>query len=81
MPYKAFYCEGEKVDKEDSAGRLCRSVVYTIPNGSPIIIPGEKITDDHIEKIKTTLKYGGVISGIDEENHIEVLSLGDSFYV
>lgn len=81
MPYKAFYCEGEKVDIEDSAGRLCRSVVYKIPNGSPIIIPGEKITDDHIEKIKTTLKYGGVISGIDEENHIEVLSLGDSFYV
>ena len=81
MPYKAFYCEGEKVDIEDSAGRLCRSVVYKSPHGTPIVIPGEKITNEHIETIKTILKYGGKINGVDEENHIEVLSLGDSFYV
>lgn len=80
LPYKAFNCEAEKVHYENAAGRLCRRLVYKYPHATPIIIPGEKITADHIERIAAIIKHGGSLSGLDENHQIEVLSLGDSFY-
>lgn len=81
LPYKAFNCDGEKIHYENSEGRLCRRILYKYPHGTPVIIPGEKITSDHIDKIRSILKYGGSISGLDDNGNIEVLGLGDSFYV
>ncbi|MBQ4527543.1 MAG: PLP-dependent transferase [Clostridia bacterium] len=81
MPFKAFNCDGEKVDFETAAGRLCRKIIYKIPQGTPIIIPGEKITQRHIDTIASILSHGGKVEGIDGQNRIEVLELGDSFYV
>lgn len=81
LPYKAFNCDGEKINYEISEGRLCRRMLYKYPHGTPVIIPGEKITAEHIEKIRSILKYGGSISGLDDNGDIEVLGLGDSFYI
>lgn len=80
LPYKAFNCEGEKIHYADASGRLCRKMIFKYPHGTPLIIPGEKITEHHIERIAEIMKFGGVLSGIDEENRIEVLGLSDSFY-
>lgn len=81
MPFKAFNCEGEKVDFETSAGRLCRKMICKIPQGTPLIVPGEKITQKHIDLISDILSRGKRVEGMDELNRIEVLSLTDSFYV
>lgn len=81
LPYKAFNCDGELINFENSEGRLCRRMIYKYPHGTPLIIPGEKISAEHIEKIRSILNYGGSISGLDDNEEIEVLSLGDSFYV
>ena len=79
LPYKAFNCEGEKVHYMDSEGRLCRRLIYKCPHGTPIIIPGEKITAEHIARIGEIIRHGGALSGIDDSHRLEVLSLGDSF--
>lgn len=81
MPFKAFNCEGEKVDLIGASGRLCRKMICKIPQNTPIIVPGEKITQKHIDVIFKILSSGRRVDGIDAENRIEVLSLGDSFYV
>ena len=81
LPYKAFNCEGEWVELSNSSGRLCRRLIYKSPNGTPIIVPGEKINQEHITKIADILNYGGSVSGLDSLNRVEVLSLGDSFYM
>lgn len=79
LPYKAFNCEAENVHYRDSAGRLCRRMIYKLPHGTPLIIPGEKITDDHIAAIADIIGHGGMLSGLDSSHCIEVLSLSDSF--
>ncbi len=79
LPYKAFGCEGEKVHYMDAEGRLCRKGVFRIPDKSPIIIPGEKITQEHINAISYITKNGSTLDGVDEFHNIEVLSLSDSF--
>lgn len=81
IPFKAFNCEGEKVEYTLSTGRLCRKMICKLPQNIPIIIPGEKITPKHIETISNLLESGKRVDGIDSENRIEVLSLSDSFYI
>ncbi|MBO5370158.1 MAG: aminotransferase class I/II-fold pyridoxal phosphate-dependent enzyme [Clostridia bacterium] len=80
LPFKAFNCDGEKISYTDANGRLCKKMIYQYPHGTPIVIPGEKISEYHIERIDEILHFGGTLSGIDEEGCIEVLSLTDSFY-
>jgi len=79
-PNKAFYCESEFVHFMDSAGRICRKMIYRIPQETPLLIPGEKITVAHIDKISKILEHGGCLSGLSPNEEIEVLSLSDSFY-
>lgn len=80
LPYKAFNCEADKISYLNSEGRLCSRLICKYPHGTPLIIPGERITQDHIDRISTIITRGGNISGLDENNMIDVLSLGDSFY-
>lgn len=81
LPFKAFNCDGEKVEYTLSAGRLCRKMICRLPQGTPLIIPGEKITQKHIDTISSLLSAGKKVDGIDSGNCIEVLSLSDSFYI
>lgn len=79
-PYKAFYCNGEWVEPDLSIGKICRRTVCKMPQGTPIIIPGEKISYEQIDAIKNFVSHGVKIHGLNELGQIEVLSLSDSFY-
>ncbi len=79
-PYKAFYSGGEWVEMDAAIGKICRKTVCKMPQGTPIIIPGEKISFEQIDAIKELLKHGVNIHGLNENGQIEVLSLSDSFY-
>ncbi len=78
-PYKAFYCSGEWVDIDASIGKVCRRPIYRIPQRTMIIIPGEKISREMADMIKSLTDIGVTIHGI-KDNKIEVLTLSDSFY-
>lgn len=80
LPYKAFYCSGEKISYEGASGRICRKCVYVNPQTVPVIVPGEKITAYHIDKISEIISCGGNIGGLDENGCVDVLTLSDSFY-
>lgn len=79
-PYKAFYCGGQWVDKDAAIGKICRKSISKMPHGTPIIIPGEKITSEQINTIKVLTECGVRIHGLNDNGQIEVLSLSDSFY-
>ncbi len=80
-PYKAFYCSGEWVEPELAVGKICRKPICKMPHGTPIIIPGEKISNEQIEAVKELQKHGVNIHGLNSLGQIEVLSLSDSFYL
>ena len=79
-PYKAFYSSSEVVDIDDSVGKICKRVICRLPQGTPIIIPGEKISQEQIETIKNLINRGAKIHGLNGKRLIEVLTLSDSFY-
>jgi len=80
-PYKAFYCSGQWVELPASIGKICRKTICKMPHGTPIIIPGEKISPEQIETILELKNCGVEIHGLNENDQIEVLSLSDSFYM
>lgn len=79
-PYKAFYCSGEWAELDSAVGKICRKPVCKMPSGTPIIIPGEKISAAQTDAIKGLIAHGVEIHGLSEIKQIEVLSLSDSFY-
>lgn len=79
-PYKAFYCGGEWVDLNASVGKICRKAISKMPHGTPVIIPGEKITSEQVSAIKNLAACGVKIHGLNQNGQIEVLGLSDSFY-
>lgn len=78
--YKAFHSGGEWVSPEAATGKICRKVICKMPQGTPIIIPGEKISREQIDMIKDLKSMGVTIHGLGDDGSIEVLSLSDSFY-
>lgn len=79
-PYKAFYCNGEWVEPALAVGKICRKTICKMPQGTALIIPGEKISAEQIETILKLKNIGVRIHGLNENGQIEVLSLSDSFY-
>ena len=79
-PYKAFHSGGEWATPEAAVGKICRKVISKMPQGTPIIIPGEKISKEQVDMIKDLQNMGVTVHGIGDDGKIEVLSLSDSFY-
>lgn len=53
-PRKAYISVKEKVSAEESIGRVCAEVIAICPPGFPILIPGEKITEEHLPYLAKT---------------------------
>ena len=51
-PRKAFFSKGRKVRKEESAGLISKETVTFYPPGIAILVPGEKISREHIKMIE-----------------------------
>ncbi len=51
-PRKAFMSAKEKISTEDSIGRISAEVIAECPPGIPILMPGEKITEEHLPYIR-----------------------------
>lgn len=79
-PYKAFYCSGEWVNIESAIGKVCRRPIYRLPQGTMVIIPGEKISREMAVTIQSLSDTGAEIHGV-KNGKIEVLTLSDSFYL
>ena len=47
-PRKAYISAKEQVIPEESIGRISTEIIAFCPPGIPVLIPGEKITEDHL---------------------------------
>lgn len=56
--YQAQHIEKELVKLEEAGGRICGEYVFAYPPGIPILAPGEIITCELTEEIKTLHKCG-----------------------
>ena len=67
--FPAWACrekEKEKVALEQSCGRICADYVFLYPPGIPLLVPGEKISEEILEKISSYLYNGFDVNGTDK---------------
>lgn len=51
-PRKAFFAEKAEVPCQNSSGYICAEIISEYPPGIPLLLPGERITKEHIEYLK-----------------------------
>lgn len=64
--YEAKTAASEIIPFIDSGGRVTKEYIYLYPPGSPILIPGERITDKHIKYLLECEELGLSIQGLDD---------------
>ncbi len=58
---------------EESLGRVSKETLYVYPPGSPIIVAGEVITRQVLDKIEEYKAHGFKVHGLSKEGHILVV--------
>lgn len=66
MPWEAVYCEKEQLNTGKSAGRICGEMVIPYPPGIPVLMPGERITQESIEYLKLCNEHGIKLNGASD---------------
>lgn len=61
----AWDAEKEKVLLEESAGRYAGEFVNLYPPGVPLLVPGERITEELVTEVERWLKQGLTVRGIE----------------
>lgn len=70
----------EEVCLKDSAGRLSGEFINLYPPGIPLLVPGEKITEELCRRIFSSLRQGLTVQGVnlrDGKQMVSVLRTGD----
>jgi arginine/lysine/ornithine decarboxylase len=58
LPRDAFFATKETVPSDKAAGRISAEQITPYPPGIPVIIPGERITSDLLDYLRTGLAAG-----------------------
>jgi lysine decarboxylase len=58
LPRDAFFAAKETVEADKAAGRICAEQITPYPPGIPVIIPGERITAELLDYLRTGLAAG-----------------------
>ncbi len=56
-------------------GKICAEYIYLYPPGIPMIVPGEKISDDFIEILKKCKRMGLNIQGLQDRECRKILTV------
>ena len=54
----------EEVPLEQAQGRVCASLIYKYPPGTPILVPGEEISEELVSLLRESVNVGANIKGI-----------------
>jgi len=63
MPWEAVYYEKEHVASTESIGRICGEMIIPYPPGIPVLMPGERITEEAHEYLMACVAKGIKING------------------
>jgi arginine decarboxylase len=58
LPRDAFFGETEQVDLDEAVGRVAAEMISPYPPGSPALVPGEVITRDVLDYLRSGLAAG-----------------------
>lgn len=65
--------EWTKIKLEHSQGCISCGIITPYPPGIPIVMPGEKINEEHIFILNLILAKGGFVEGVDKQGYITVI--------
>ena len=64
--------ETEMVLWEESVGRISVEYAYLYPPGSPLIVPGEQVTEEAVRLLQDYRKVGFSIEGLEKDDYLRV---------
>lgn len=64
--------ETEAVSWEDSVGRISVEYAYLYPPGSPLIVPGEQVTQETIDMLLAYREAGFSVEGVEKSGSLRV---------
>ena len=67
-PREALYRDRQKIPFEKSQGYVSREYIIPYPPGIPLIMPGERINDEIIQKVIYVINNGGKILGLNDSS-------------
>ena len=62
--WKAWDLETQRMPLKDAKGYIAGEFISLYPPGSPVLVPGEMITEKHLEQINSCLEKGLHVEGI-----------------
>ncbi|MEU6773712.1 ornithine decarboxylase [Streptomyces sp. NPDC046759] len=62
LPRKAFFGPAEQVPIDRAAGRIAAEMISPYPPGVPVVAPGEVITEEVLDYLRTGVAHGFLIS-------------------
>ena len=71
--YQAWDAEREWIPLADACDRVAGEFVNLYPPGTPMAVPGEKLSSERIRMLDKCLNSGLTVQGVDEERRICVL--------
>lgn len=78
-PRDAFFADSEVVATDEAIGRICAETLCPYPPGVPVLVPGERITEECVYVLRKVLDMGGSVSGASDESlsKIRVIANGE----
>ncbi|WP_329414935.1 PLP-dependent transferase [Streptomyces sp. NBC_00704] len=61
LPRDAFFAEADHVPADRAAGRIAAEMISPYPPGVPVIAPGEVITDEVLDYLRSGVEHGVLI--------------------
>src|SRR3954449_9903651 len=65
-PREAYLGTTKRVALEDAAGEIAAEPVSPYPPGVPLLVPGQRVHEGHIEFLRTGLAAGMVVKGVSD---------------
>ena len=75
-PQEAFFAQKKRLPLSQAVGEVSSESLMTYPPGIPLLAPGERITQEIVDFIKSSKEAGCVITGTQDitAEHINVLA-------
>lgn len=67
-PRDAFFAQKDILPVEKCIGQISGEMICPYPPGIPVLMPGEIITNQHLEILEQVLALGGIITGYSDPN-------------
>lgn len=66
QPADAWDASSERISLKDSLGRISGEFMYLYPPGIPLLVPGERISQELLARVQGCLESGLSIQGMED---------------